>query len=270
MTIAHFTDNYTVERKAAGQIEAEWSDVLLENFITRDNPAAARLGSGFLVRPTYRHAVADWLSSALADTPNPRRVVDVGAGLGRFLVELVRRCPEVESALYVEPSPTLFKWAERIFSDGSEAPVQIPVVKGLGEVTWHEATASARLEASVRKKIRLVPGSVDARQLEGVRFDLVTALNVLDACAYPSRLAADILNLVAPSGHVALSCTHQFQPRFYIDESTVFDSLHDLFPDHTWKLVTETELSFDFRLGDRVRQQFLSHHVLYQKRSDTI
>lgn len=99
----------------------------------------------------------------------------------------------------------------------------------------------------------------------GARFDLVTALNVLDQCAYPSRLASDILNLVAPQGHVALSCTHQFQPRFYIDSSTVFNSLHDLFPTHEWGLIAEAELSFDFPMGERHRNRFLSHHVLYRR-----
>ena len=103
------------------------------------------------------------------------------------------------------------------------------------------------------------------RPLTGARFDLVTALNVLDQCAYPSRLAHDVLTLVAPQGYAALSCADQFQPRFYVDPSTVFESLHDLFDTVEWALRAETELSFEFRMGERHRNRFLSHHVLYQR-----
>ena len=78
------------------------------------------------------------------------------------------------------------------------------------------------------------------------------------------RLAHDVLTLVAPQGYAALSCAHQFQPRFYVDPSTVFESLHDLFDTVEWALRAETELSFEFRMGERHRNPFLSHHVLYQ------
>lgn len=85
--------------------------------------AARRLGlTDFLVQPTYYRAVANWLSSALVGQPSRRCVVDIGAALGRFLVELVRCCPHIESALFVEPSPSLYRWAERILSDGVGAP----------------------------------------------------------------------------------------------------------------------------------------------------
>jgi hypothetical protein len=159
----------------------------------------------------------------------------------------------------------LYRWAERILSDGVGAPQPIPFLKGSGEVAWYEGETSARVEANVRNKIRLIPGSVEAPPLTGARFDLVTALNVLDQCAYPSRLAHDVLTLVAPQGYAALSCAHQFQPRFYVDPSTVFESLHDLFDTVEWALRAETELSFEFRMGERHRNRFLSHHVLYQR-----
>lgn len=135
MNGAAFQDNYAVERRVAGQIEAEWSDVLLCDFIKAENPAARRLGlAGFLVRPIYYHAAADWVSSTLVGQTYPRCVVDIGAGLGRFLVELVRRCSQIESALYVEPSPTLYGWAERILAEGPGAPIRIPFLKASGRL----------------------------------------------------------------------------------------------------------------------------------------
>jgi len=258
-------DYFAVERRLAGRLELEWSDLVLGEFVKAENPAARRTWPDFLVRPAYYHAVANWLSSVVLPPPGPWRVLDAGAGLGRFLVELILRCPQIESAFYVEPSPTLYRWAERILADAQGETVPIPFLKGLGEVGWHEGQPSARVQASVRDRIRLVLGSVDALPPTIAPFDLVTALNVLDQCAYPTRLAHDLLNLVGEGGHIALSSTYQFQQRFYIDESTVFDSLHDLFPPWQWTLVAEVELPFEFPVAERVRNRFLSHHVLYRR-----
>src|SRR5262245_12379924 len=123
-------DYFAVERRLAGRLELEWSDVLLGEFVKAENPAARRTWPDFLARPVYHHAVADLLSSITLPPPGPWRVLDVGAGLGRFLVELILRSPQIQSAVYVEPSPTLYKWAKRILADDSEAPVPIPFLKG--------------------------------------------------------------------------------------------------------------------------------------------
>jgi hypothetical protein len=69
--MGEFQDHYVLERRVAGQIEAEWGDVLLGDFVKAENTAARRLGlTDFLVQPTYYRAVANWLSSALAGQPN--------------------------------------------------------------------------------------------------------------------------------------------------------------------------------------------------------
>jgi hypothetical protein len=259
------SDRYAVERRLAGQIESEWGDVLLGTFIEARVPAARRLGtSEYLAGPRYHAGVAAWIAGALAGRHERARAVDIGGGLGRFLFELLQQLPALESATHVEPSPTLSAWASTILTPGSTV-LRVPFLTGLGAVEWHTLSPGVTLRPELLTKLRLVHGSVEAPILAGTQFDLVAALNVLDQCGYPSLVAGHILQLAAPDGFVVLSCTHQCQKHLFLDERTVFESLHDLFPHRQWRLIAETELPFAFRMGERHRNLFLSHHVLYQR-----
>jgi ubiquinone/menaquinone biosynthesis C-methylase UbiE len=259
------SDRYATEWKLAGQVESEWGDVLLGEFLEAHIPAAKRLGvTAYLAGPRYHRAAAQWVASALAKHAPPASSVDIGGGLGRFLVELLRQFTSLAAATYVEPSPTLFRWTHAAFSPGATIE-GVPFLKGETQVDWHETVTALGLEAALLRKVRLIHGSADAPTLGDAQFDLVSVLNVFDQCAYPSLLAARALRLVAPSGYVCFSCTHLFQQRIFIDPATVFASLHDLFSATEWALIAETELPFAFRTGERHRSLFLSHHVLYQR-----
>lgn len=265
MNEREFSDRYAAETRLAGQVESEWRDVLLGEFLEASIPAARRLGfTEYLAGPAYHRNAAEWVSSALAGYAQPRTAADIGGGLGRFLFELLKQLPALDTVTYVEPSPTLFGWAKDMLTPGSTV-ARVPFLKGVAEVGWHEPPPSVRLDTELLHKIRLVHWAADTPTLRGAQFDLVAALNVLDQCGYPSVVAERIMELVAPRGFVALSCTHQFQQRFFIDPATLFASLHELFSATKWTLIAKTELPFVFRTGERHRNAFMSHHVLYRR-----
>jgi|CXWL01.1.fsa_nt_gi hypothetical protein len=259
MTKAAIPDKYATEWKFASMVEYAWGDVLLGSFLEEKIAPARRLGTdAYLNGPQYPTAVARWLASALVGHRLPATCVDVGGGLGRVLVELLRHLPSLESATLAEPSPTLFHWNREMLTNGTTAS-RVPFVKGVAEVGWREASSGLRLDADLVRKIRLVHGSVEALGEHERRGELVTLLNVLDQCEDPSGLAAGVLELVAPGGYVCLADSYQYlQP-------VPFASLHELFSKTRWVRIAEAELPFECRTGERHRHLFLSHHVLYQK-----
>ena len=257
-------DNYSRAINLAGQIEMEWSDRLLRSFIEEAVPLAGRIGAGkYLVEPSYYVQAAEWVA-AQADLGEAASMADVGAGLGRFLYELLRRAPGIRQAAYVEPSPTLFRWGERLLSAGREIPY-IPYVEGLGRVEQHEGSRDLGLEAQLLDKISLINGSADTLSANQQRYDLVSSLNVVDQCAYPSVFASEAMELVKSGGYAVFASTYQWQERFYIEAETTFANLNDLFTDGDWSLVAEADFDYEFRRGDRHRSRFLSHHVMYRR-----
>ncbi len=240
-------------------VEYAWGDVLLGSFLEEEIAPARRLGSDrYLGGPRYPAVVASWLASALVGYSPPATCADVGGGLGRVLVELVRQLPSLEVATLAEPSPTLFQWNSQNLTTDT-ATLRVPFVKGIGEVCWRDAPGRLGLEPDLLRKIRLVHGSVDVFCGQASRFDLVTLLNVLDQCEDPLRLAAGALELVAPGGHVCVADSYQYS------DPAPFTTLHELFAHPQWLPIAEAELPFLFRTGERHRHLFLSHHVVYQR-----
>ena len=257
-------DNYSRAINLAGQIEMEWGDRLLRSFIEEAVPLAGRIGAEkYLVEPGYYAQAAEWVAGH-ADLDKAASVADVGAGLGRFLYELLRRAPGIGQATYVEPSATLFRWGERLLSADKEIPY-IPYIEGLGRVEQREEARNMDLEPQLLDKLCLIHGSADALSANLQRYDLVSSLNVVDQCAYPSVLASEIMELVKPGGYVVFASAYQWQERFYIEAETTFADLNDLFSAGHWSLVGECDIDYECRRSDRHRNRFLSHHVMYRR-----
>jgi hypothetical protein len=254
-------DFYLDDRALAGYVEKDWYDHILKS-----NPRKSAFEFSPFEREDlycdYHERLIEFLLSASNKAAvKPRKLLEVGASLGRTFYEACRKIETIRSATLIEPSQNLFSTHGKIF-DGDEI-AQVPVLKG--NLSMEEVpllTAPIKAACSGVDVVRINRPFQEVDQNLGT-FDLVICSNVIDQCKDHLRLAGFLKRSTSPSGLILLSCTYQWNEKYIGNASDPVKDINDLF-DSSWTFQGEANLPFRIRVNERYWMSFLSHVVAYQ------
>jgi len=255
-------DFYLHERALAGYVEKDWYDHILKSDPRRPTFEFAPFERGDLYSDYHERLIEFLLAAANKTDFKPRRLLEVGASLGRTFYETCKQIKSLESATLIEPSQLLFSEFGKIFEGGDIARVK--VLKGnlqLEEVPL--ATGPIKTACSAVQITRINKPFQDI-DVDSEKFDLVICSNVIDQCTDHLKLVDFLKQSTAPSGIVLLSGTYQWSDKYIGNAGDPVKDINDLF-DSRWTFLRETNISFRVRVYERYWMSFLSHVVAYQK-----
>ena len=255
-------DFYLNERSTAAYFEKDWYD-----HITRPESATKFAFAPFapaLLYCPYHEQLITLLQNSLKDHARPpKRLLEIGSSLGRTFYEICRRVPSVQTARMFEPSQNLWRTFNTIFT--WPEPVRLTGLKGnndLHAIDFPAAAAIRQACAHVGWTCENEPFETAAIGSES--YDLVVCSNVIDQCHNPEGLAQRLQVATAPGGLLVLSCTYQWQNRYTGNAAKPIRDIQDLFGAE-WKLRTEANIPFEFRVNERYWMKFLSHACVFER-----
>ncbi len=257
---------------AAG-IEHDWSDVF---FPQSSRPPERFLRSSHhspplrIQSPFPAEAAATVLGWLEGEAKEPDSVLEVGAGCGRFLRELLRERSHFRRAMACEPMAAKADFLRWIF--GPSGPDrEIPCRDHLARI--HRFTVShpgASRSGAPPVEVRAATLEELAPEVErnGTPFGLVACLNVIDHVPEPHTFPNLLARVTQPQGYLAISSPldwhEEFTPRRHWR-----NDLSAFFRDSpTWEILHGISVPFIFRPAYRTLVVFQSKILLLRRRED--
>ncbi|BCL72827.1 SAM-dependent methyltransferase [Vibrio nigripulchritudo] len=257
------SDFYLKNELLASYFEKQWLDVFSGNVPNGVLDSDSKNVPVTFAESQFHLQVTQFIHQAVQERISPISMLEVGPAMGRTCYELIQWMPFVTQVTLVEPSELLLSHLEKFLLNGGE--YSFPLIKGganRGKLTV-DTTSIANQCAHVDFELLNLPFGVETLESQ---HDLVVCLNVLDQCESPAEIANALKDAVAPRGALVLSCTYQWNKKHLKNEGEAVDDINEYF-DESWEYLDEKELEYKIRINERFSYLFLSHTVIYQRKS---
>lgn len=261
------TDFYLDQRWLASYFEKDWFDKVIENKGGNLPIFEYPRFEQSILYSDYHERFVKFISKAVLSSPNktPTTLLEVGSSLGRTFYEICKSLKSIRSATLVEPSQNLFDGFHRIFETQHNQCFNVLMGnKDLIEIAFDSREIQSACDGVDRKLINLPYEKISKEILP---HDLVICSNVIDQCKEPRALVDLLKQKTTKNGFLAMSCTYQWNDKHVQDPNDMLTNIKLLFDDN-WKLVGETDIEFKCRRAERFWQTFLSHVVVFARKTN--
>lgn len=257
-------DFYVDKQWLASYFEKDWMDKLIEQNADKNLKFHfPRFNSSNLYSSYHERFVSLIRLASDKVSGKPTSVLEIGSSLGRTYFEIAKSFSSVEKAVLVEPSENLESTFKNIFL--SEKLNQFPTLSKYKNIEYVSFDTSKIRNCCAHINLEVLNKKyVELSQLG--HFDLVVCSNVIDQCESPNSLVQIIKDKVSPNGLLAISCTYQWNDKYFKSNDEQITDIKDLF-ENEWLLLGEDEIEFRCRRNERHWLTFLSHTIVLQKKT---
>lgn len=258
------SDFYLDKQWLASYFEKDWMDKLIEQNADKNLKFHfPRFNSSNLYSSYHERFVSLIRSASDKVSAKPTSVLEIGSSLGRTFYEIAKSFSSVENAVLVEPSENLVNTFKKVFL--SEKLNQFPTLFKYKDIEDVSFDASKIRNSCAHIHLEVLDKKYD--ELSGLGpFDLVVCSNVIDQCESPHSLVQMLKDKVSPNGLLAISCTYQWNDKYFKSNDEQITDIKDLF-DNEWLLLGEDEIEFRCRRNERHLLTFMSHATVLQKKT---
>jgi SAM-dependent methyltransferase len=257
---------YEDSAQVAAFLEAEWSDHLFG--VDPDKTSFDCDPKNDRASPKFYRRVAGLLAThAFRLGLSIERCCDVGGATGRLLYELKGHFPQAHKWVLIVPSSSLCAWAGRILLEQPRI-LTVPTVGAWSHSG--EATVSgfaSRFEEG-EDSIQILQSTLEDLPQQPDRFDLISCCNVIDRCNDPHTLVNTLSDRVRRGGLLLLTSPLEFDLRRTGEVNQ--DDLKAFTPNHQWKILSDTDETYDLRVSRRKWVRYSSQVLILERKGDGI